>query len=169
MALKNLLDWIRTDRFIIKPKTSLSSTEVEDGRVDIKNGILYTYDATRAKWITIQRNTLIFGRPGTTADQYLNFAGGGVSSKSGYRMIRNGCITGISVQTSIEKNFIIHIRKNDDETNIVSLTVSGFGKSETTTNVNISTDDYLQCYLEFTGTGFGVDDPIVMIEVAWRG
>jgi hypothetical protein len=168
--VKNLLDWIVTEKLKINPKTSLATTELEDGLVDIQGGIVYTYDGARAKWLSVQRQTFIFGRSGTTADQYLNFAGGGISSKSGYRMPRNACVVGMTVQTSNSKNYLIHLRKNDnDAADLVTLTVAGTGQSNTTINREIYANDYLQCYLEFTGTGYGVDDPIVMIEVAWRG
>jgi hypothetical protein len=169
MALKSLLDIIVTDNFKIKPKAALDVSGLEDGRLDIKGGVLYTYDATRTKWLSVQRQTLIFGRSGTTADQYLNFASGGISSKSGYRMPRNACIVGLSVQGSTSDNFTIHIRKNDSAANIESMVVAGYGNSSIATNRELYTADYLQCYLEYSGVAFGVDDPIVMIELAWRG
>ena len=169
MALKNLLDWIVTDRFVIQPKITLPLTDVESGRLSVKDNMLFTYDATRTKWLSVQRNTLVFGRAGTTNNQYLNFAGGGISSKSGYRLLRNAVIVGMSVQTSNPKSYSVHLRRNDEETNIATIVSVSDGIIQTNTDRDVYANQYLQCYLEFTGTGFGVDDPIVMIELAWRG
>ncbi len=171
--IKNLLDWIETERFRIRPTSSLSITDLDDGKMEYKNGILYVYDEGRAKWLSIQRQTLVFGRAGLTNNQYLNFAGGGISSNSGYRLPRHGCIVGVTVQTSTSSNYNIHIRKGDDttgdsEANIQSLTVAGFGAGDIAVNKEIYSGEHLQCYLEYTGSGLGVNDPIVMIEVAWR-
>lgn len=168
MALKTLLDTIVTKDVKFTPYTVLPTTNLTDGQLGMTEGVLYTYDMTRGSWLSVQRQTLIFGRSGTTSDQYLNFAGGGISNKSGYRMMRNACIVGISVQTSNSNNYIIHIRKNDLPDNILSLVVSGEGNEDTTANTNILTTDHLQCYLEYTGAEYGVDDPMVYLEFAWR-
>lgn len=167
--IKNLLDWIVTDKFSLKPKSNLPTTDVMDGTVDMLHGQLYTYDLATDRWLSVQRQTLFFGRVGTTADQYLSMATGVVSDGVGYRLPRNAVITGMSVQSSTSKNYIIHIRKNDNETDLVSMVVAGFGASLTVLDQVIYTPDFVQCYLEFTGTGFGVDNPIVMVELAWRG
>lgn len=167
--IKNLLDWIETQRFRITPVSTLPTTDIEDGRFSYKSGVLYGYDATRSKWLAVQRQSFFFGRTGTTADQYLNTAGGVISHGTGYRLPRNACVTGISVQTSTTKNYKIHLRKNNEEIDLVTLTVAGYGGSSTTVNKELYAGDYIQCYLEFTGTGFGVDDPIVYVELAWRG
>ena len=170
MALKNLLDWIITDKLKIKPKTSLPTVDLEDGQLDIKQGVLCIYDETRGLWLSVQRQTITFGRPDQTSNQYLNYSVGTLpSSVSGFRMMRNACVTGISVQTSDVDSYNIHIRANDVESNIVSLTVTGaFGASDDTINTNLTISDYLQCYLEYTGSGLGCEDPVVMIELAWR-
>ena len=168
MALKNLLDWIVTSTLQLTPRISLPVSDLEDGMVANVDGILYVYDNTRVKWLSVQRQTLVFGRDGNTNNQYLNLAGGGVSSKSGYRLMRNAVIVGISVQTSTSQNYNIHIRKNGSMTDELSLTVSGFGNANVSTNREFQTTDYLQCYLEYIGGGSGVSDPEVWVEMAWR-
>lgn len=168
--LKNLLDWIVADRLTINPKTTLPTTNIEAGRMEFKDGILYTYDSVRGKWLSIQRQTFLFGRAGITNNQYLNMAGNVISTVSGYRMPRNACIVSASAQSATSHNYTIHFRKNDSDTNIYSLPTYGDkGKSVIDINVNISNSEYLQCYLEYLGTGSGVKDPVVMVELAWRG
>lgn len=169
MAIRTLLDWIQTRTFTIVPKTSLPTTDLSDGRLDIKDGILYVYDGTRSKWLSVNRQTVVFGRSGITGNQHLSYMGGGVSSDSGYRPANSATIVSMSVKTSTSDDYSINIRKNDVLTDIASLVVSSTNNAgEITTDVDISVGDYLQCYLEYTGVGSGVEDPVVIIELAWR-
>jgi len=170
MALKNRLDKIFTNIFKIEPKTTLPTSELEDGMVDIKGGILCIYDEVRGKWLSVQRQTFTFGRSGTTANQYLNYGVGELPSvSSGFRLPRNSCIVGMSVQTSEIDSYIIQLRRNGYNVSHFSLgIVSDDGKSDITMNTDLSINDKLQCYLEYTGVGQGVPDPVVMIELAWR-
>lgn len=169
MALRNLLDWIQTTRLRIVPKTSLPSTGLEGGRIEVKNGVLYIYDDIRSKWLSVNRQTLVFGRNGVAGNQYLSYMGGGMSSDSGYRPSNSATIVSMSVQTSTSDDYSIDIRKNDTLTGIASLSVSGSDNAgEITTDVNLTIGDFLQCYLNYTGSGSGVEDPVVVIELAWR-
>ncbi len=170
MALKNILDWLVTKTLTIVPKVSLTSTGMIDGSLEIYDGILYMYDATRTKWLSVNRQTLVFSKAGITADQYLNLAGGVIDSGSGYRIPANSTIVSMSVQSSTTDNYSVSIRKSGSVTDLATLSVPGTdGTSTVSTNTNLTINEDIQCYLNYTGSSAGVEDPVVMIQLAWRG
>ena len=153
----------------LTPKADRSTTGLAAGQIEVgTNGIAYIYDATRAKWLSLQRFQLVFGRSGPTKNQYLPFGTGNLpSNNSGYRMLRNATIIGMSTQLDSSGTCNIHCQKNDETTNIASLAIaSEVGNQRTDLNIDLAAGDFLQSYLEATNT---VKDPVVIIEIAWRG
>uniref|UniRef100_UPI0026226DF9 hypothetical protein n=1 Tax=uncultured Polaribacter sp. TaxID=174711 RepID=UPI0026226DF9 len=130
------------------------------------DGLLYSYDATRSKWLSVDKNMIGWGRStaGTT-NEYLRQYNGTVSLNTGWRMIKDGTITAITVQSNANQTYTIQIRKNDATATIASLGVtSAQGNHDTTINVDFEEGDFLQCYL----SGSSIDYPQVLIEIAWR-
>jgi len=152
----------------IRPKSALPTTGLQDGQMAVKDGILYIYDSTRTKWLSVQREVLVFGRRRKVRNQYLNFAVGNLASNnSGYRIPRDATITAITAQLDASGTCDIHIRRNDTATNIVTLSLSNVnGAVDTSINIDISVNDFLQSYLSASNR---VEDPVVMIEIAYRG
>lgn len=153
----------------LTPKAARSTTGLADGQLEVgTNGLLYAYDATRAKWLSVQRQTLIFGRKGASRNQFLSYGVGSLpSSISGFRMLRNAVIIGISGQLSTPGTCDLHLRSNDAATNIATLSLSSeAGNQRVDLNVDLNAGDYLQNYLEAASR---VNDPVVAIEIAWRG
>ncbi len=153
----------------LTPKASRSTTGLAGGQIEVgTNGIVYVYDSVRAKWISMDRPPFIFGRKGVTKNQYLYFAAGSLPSlNSGYRMLRNAVITGMSCQLDSPGTCSIYIRKDKDTVNIATLTLSSeTGNQRTDLNVDVSAGEGLQCYLESAAV---VNDPMVILEIAWRG
>ena len=150
------------------PKAALPTTGLANGQLAVKDGILCIYDSTRGKWLSVQRQTFVFGRAGTTKNQYLNFGAGSLASNnSGYRMPRNATIVGISGQLDASGTCTMNIRFNDTATNSVVLTITGaIGAADISTNIDCGATDFLQAYLA-TATA-GVEDPVMFIEIAWR-
>ena len=132
------------------------------------NGILCAYDNTRGKWLSVHREVLCFGRRGRSRRQYLAYAAGSLASNnSGYRIMRNATIVGISAQLDASGTCDIYIRKNDATSNIATLSItSSLGSQDVGLNVDIAQTDFLQSYINAPGSG--VQDPMVLIEVAWR-
>ncbi len=128
---------------------------------------MYIYDSTRSAWLSIQRLNCSFGRLGATKDQYINFGGGMMpSNNSGMRMIRDATLTGISVQLDSSGTCNVYIRKNDSATNIATLAVSAAtGAKNAALDVDVSADDFLQCYVEATTA---INDPMVILEYSYR-
>ncbi len=150
--------------------TELSTLPVSGlagGQLGIKDGILYTYDSSRSKWLSVQRMFLSFGRKGKTKNQFLNYSAGSLpSNNSGYRLARNATIVSTTGQLDATGSCDIRVRKNDGASNITTLNISSSdGNSDTTINVDLNADDYLQSYLEAASN---VSDPMLVIEVAWR-
>lgn len=143
-----------------------------NGQLAVINGMLYSYDQSRLKWLSVHRETIAFGRQGVLQNGWLNFWAGELpSNNSGIRMGRNGVITMITAQADkplVNGNADINVRRNDATPNIATLTVvSGTeGNSQDTYNVNVAKDEYLQCRIDKPTTG-GVEDLVVTIEIAY--
>jgi len=110
---------------------------------------------------------LSFGRRGQTKNQYLNYSAGTLTSNnSGYRLARNATIVSMTGQLDTSGSCDVRVRKNDGASNIATLNISSsVGNSDVTANTDVSADDYLQSYLESASK---VEDPMLVIEVAWR-
>jgi len=133
--------------------------------VDNIDGLLYSYDPTRTKWLSVDRNMIGWGRNAAASNEYLRQYNGALSNENGWRMIRNGTITAITVQANAAGTFTIEIRKNDATAVIASLVVSAQpGAHSTTVNINFNQGDFLQCFLN----GTNIQTPQVLIETAWR-
>ncbi|WP_299160609.1 hypothetical protein [uncultured Tenacibaculum sp.] len=153
--------------FKIEPNTT-TPTGTSGGQmyVDSTDGILYIYDNTRTKWLSVHRTMVGWGRnSNNTTNEYLRQFNGAQSNNNGWRMIRNGTITAISAQTNINQTWTIEIRKNDVTTVITSLTMTSVqGNHNNTINVNVNEGDFIQAYCN----GNSIDFPQVLIEIAWR-
>lgn len=151
----------------IVPKASLPSSSLADGQIAIQTGIMYVYDNSRSKWLSIFRFPVYFGRRGLTEDQYLNVCGGVIpSNNSGIRLIRNATIVGMSAQIDASGTATFRVRKNDSATSLASLTVTAAtGAQSSTTNVDLDAGDQIQAYLDSSAK---VEDPVFTIELAWR-
>lgn len=130
------------------------------------NGILYAFDGSRGKWLSVDRTMVGWGRSnGNTSNQYLRQFNGSVSNNNGWRMIRDGTITGISAQSNAADSWTLEIRKNDSSTVIASLTMTAQeGNHSNTLDIDIDEGDFLQAYCN----GVSVAHPQSLIEIAWR-
>ena len=145
------------------------------------DGLLYAYDGTRDKWLSVDRNLIGWGRnsdnagltdpngtinpPLNNGRAYLRQFNGAQSINSGWRMIRDGTITAITVQSNADQTYTVEIRKNDSVNMETSLTVNNNqGNQNTAINIDFDEGDFLQCYLD----GNSIDYPQVLIEIAWR-
>lgn len=148
-------------------QATLPTLDLAGGQLSVKDGILYAYDSTRSKWLSVQRMFLAFGRKGKTKNQWLAFGSGRVySNNSGFRLARNATIISITGQLDSSGTCDIRLRKNDVATNISTLNITAaIGDEDTSIDVDLSASDYLQSYLEAASN---VEDPVVIVELAWR-
>ncbi|MCG8722462.1 hypothetical protein G1K63_02840 [Tenacibaculum finnmarkense] len=153
--------------FKIEPNTT-TPTGRSGGQmfVDNTNGILYIYDGTRAKWLSVDRTMVGWGvNNANTGNEYLRQFNGAQSSQNGWRMVRDGTITAISAQTDINQTWALEIRKNDGTIAIASLTITNQqGNHNNTLNIDVNEGDFIQAYCN----GTNVSHPETLIEIAWR-
>ncbi|WP_282118155.1 beta strand repeat-containing protein [Maribacter aquivivus] len=151
----------------IEPSTS-TPTGTSGGQMFVSNddGILYIYDGTRSKWLSVDRTMVGWGRnSNNTSNEYLRQFNGALSNQNGWRIVRNGTITAISAQSDIDQTWTFEVRKNDATTVIASITMTGVqGNHNNTLNVDINEGDFIQAYCN----GTSVDYPETLIEIAWR-
>lgn len=153
--------------FRIVPKSSLPTTNPDDGQFAVIGGIMYIYDATRSKWLSVQRQFLTFGRRGNTRNQYINFAVGTLASNnSGYRIPRASVVVSMTGQIDSSDTCDLHLRKNDTAANIATLSIStATGASDISTNLSLNANDFLQ---SFCSVAVGnVQDPVFIVEIAY--
>lgn len=152
--------------FTITPDISAPTTNVSDGSVTYVGGIQYNYDGTRAKWLSNDRKFLTAGRSSNNvSNAYLEVDQSIASSDAGYRLLRDGTITGMWAQTRDVETWTFEIRRNSVTTPISSLSiVAARGDSSSITNIDVLQDDEIQFYVN----GTAVSKPVVGIEVAWR-
>ena len=148
-------------------KAALPTTGLAAGQVAVKGGILFVYDGTRSKWLSVERLYLVFGRKGQTAAQYLDFGAGGLpSNNSGLRIPRDACVVAMSGQLDTAGTVNFRLRSNDNTSSVATLALGTVaGAHDTTLNVNISAGDFLQLYSD---NASNVEDPMVVVEIAYR-
>lgn len=138
-----------------------------DSNLKQENGVLYYWDVTRGKWVSVFRETLSFTHDhrNIPVDMWLRIQGGIPSNITGYSVTRDSIITTVSARAENPFSAVFRFRKNGDPTNIVSLTVvsteSGYQNS---LNINLDAGDYIQCFMEVTSGN--VDYPIADVEIA---
>jgi hypothetical protein len=147
----------------------LRDTIVKDSALKQENGVLFYYDISRGKWVSVFREVFSFTHDHRNIpnDMWLRIEGKIPSNINGYLMPRDSVITGLSAKTENLSDCVFRIRKNGVLTDITSLTFSGQTTgSINSLNINLDAGDYIQCFLEVTSGN--VDYPIVNIEVAAR-
>jgi hypothetical protein len=152
----------------LTPTAIAPTTNLADGQVTVGNdGRLYVYDASRSKWLSAQRHTLVFGRRGNSLSQYLAYSAGNLASNnSGIRLAKNATITMMASQLDASGSCDMHVRRNDALANIATININATtGNSSDALNVDVNVNDYLQCAISATTA---VQDPIVIIEYAYR-
>jgi hypothetical protein len=135
-------------------------------------GLLFVYDGSRGKYLSAGRSTLNGGRTTAVAGStvYVRVGDATQSSTAGYRMIRNGTITGFSVvnNNTLTASRDVQIRINDVSalTRTIVIGQSGFNFDQA--NVDFSAGDLLQVSALPGGTGSALNNWITLIEFATR-
>ena len=136
------------------------------------NGLQFVYDGSRGKYLSTSRQTLNGGRAtavaGTTV--YMRVGDATQSSTTGFKMFRNGTITGFSVDNNntLTAARTIQIRVNDS---VVTSSIIGIGSKSTYTNQansDFNAGDVIQISALAGSTGSALANWIVVVEIAWR-
>jgi hypothetical protein len=152
------------------PKANRSTIGLNHGQFELgTDGILYIYDPVRNKWLSVDRKVMAFGREGKSRhSMYLSYYAGELpSSNSGYPFLRNICITGMAGKLNTSSSCNFHCRKDGQLTDIATLQMSGVSYNRRVDlNYDIDYNSFLQMYIEIP---VEVEDPLVVVEYAWRG
>ena len=147
----------------------LRDTIVKDSALKQVNGVLFYYDTSRGKWVSVFREVFSFthNHRNIPNDMWLRIEGKIPSNLNGYLMTRDSVITSLSAKTENIADCVFRIRKNGSPTNIASLTFIGQTTGQLNSlNIDLDAGDYIQCFLEVTSGD--VDYPIVNVEIAAR-
>ncbi|MFW6226209.1 MAG: hypothetical protein ACOC3V_04570 [bacterium] len=149
----------------LDPQTYTPVNGLADGQIINRGGILYIYDGTRNKWLSMMRQNITFGIK--RADGcYLNVADFS-SSNSGWPALRKGTILGMTAQASsgyANKKFIMS--KNNDPTSIYNFSLNNYYLADNILDIDFETNDIIKILAtsEFTTT-YNV---VINLEIAWR-
>jgi len=132
---------------------------------------MFLYDASRGKWLSIDRATYTAGSNKITSSTtgYMDVGQGTMSSKTGFRMPKNGTILGATVQnrSNVSSSRQMTIRINNTISYTLTIPVSNPGGAVGNNgNVDFSKDDIIQIVLESGGST--MRDIQASFEVAWR-
>lgn len=135
--------------------------------------ILFHYDGSRSKWLSINTSTLTCGR--STVDKnvssYMLMGDSVQSSTEGFLLSRNGTIISASVDNSVSLTSTrdTEIRINNSVVNKATLLLTSGNKSVLLNNINqdFNSGDRLQVLVLLNNTDT-LSNVIVMVEVAWR-
>ena len=114
------------------------------------NGILLFFDNTRNKWLSSNREILNYSidHKNVTNNRWVGLTGGVTSNNSGYKLIRNSTITGVSVQTKTNTTCSFEIKKNNDPTIIYSIDLfNESNKVYDDLDLTLVSGDYIQLSL----------------------
>lgn len=152
--------------FVLDPRASAPTTGNADGAVAYSGGVLYVYDGTRAKWLSVDRKEVVFGRKGNSKDIYLRTLDGIATSETGVRISRNATVTALTAQADSAGTWTLEVRRNDVVTTLTSLTVTAAqGNQDITINIDLNQGDELQVYMT---SASGVVSPVGTVEIAYR-
>jgi len=149
----------------ITPIAYTPSASLADGQLCNRAGILYVYDETRVKWVSVDKPTPVFSTQKGDGN-YLT-AGYFSDANSGYVALKDGVIVGVTASGgsgNLTKSF--SVRKNSDPTDILTFSLTAGKYYSDTANVNFSAGDVLQVYC--SADGAAVNAPLVQLIVAWR-
>jgi hypothetical protein len=123
----------------------------------------YVDTSRGGKRLSTNRQTFTAAKKAKAEDVHLQTAAAIATSKTGYRMLHNGTITGIALQLSSTASVQLHIYRNNILTPLVTLNVNGQGGHSYSVNADFAESDVLQFFIE------GIcHNPVGWIEVAWR-
>jgi hypothetical protein len=136
--------------------------------------LLFHYDDSRSKWLTVNKHSLNCGRSSITAGGtiYMRVGDATHSSTVGFKMDRNGTIIGGSIQnvnivTSVKN---VEIRVNNSTINKVTLPISigTSGTSLNNFNLDFNDGDLIQVVCVPGLTGSALSNGIAVVNIAYR-
>lgn len=151
----------------INPQTAPVGTA--DGQLSVIGDKLYMYDLTRAKWLSIENTTLLYGRSGPRSNQVLNFMGNFGNQNSGAFIPMNATIVHISARArggNSTKDFSLEIRNGAGFVSSTTYNLVAREYTNTALNIDINAGEYL--IARIGNTGGNVTDLTLIVWLKWR-
>ena len=149
----------------ITPIAYTPSASLAAGQLCNRGGILYAYDGTRTKWLSVDQ--VIISYYSTSADANYLATGFLGDIDSGFTALRDGTIVSISASGgSGNQTKSFAVRKKGSMTDIITFSLSSGTYSSTATDTDFSAGDVLQVYASADGSP--AKSVRVDLTVVWR-
>src|SRR3989304_2815519 len=118
-------------------------------KTKIVNGIIYSYDVGRSKWLSIGRFNVQYGinHRDISTSRWMAMAPGIYSNNVGFRMLHKGTITTVIIQTK-NISFCNFIIRDLNSTDMLNLSLLEETSRLFETNLDFAETDVLKCYLD---------------------
>lgn len=136
-----------------------------DGQIVNKAGILYVYDGSRQKWLSMQRQNVVFGAKRADG-MYLNLSDF-TSNMSGWPALRDGTILGLTAQSSggcPNKQF--KLLRHGNQTPLLSFSLSSYAYVNGALNIDFQGGELIKI-LASSELGTALNT-IINVEIGWR-
>lgn len=148
----------------INESTSAPTQNLQEGQISLVNGILYKYDLSKNKWLSINKEFPSFTARFGCGNFLSSDKHGGINS--GFTLLRDATITGITANVGFgAQNKTFHIMKNGVYSSIQSFTMINGSFVDDTLSIDAVAGDTIQVYFD---AGAKAYSPRVNIELAWR-
>ena len=136
----------------------------------IVNGITYSFDLTRGKWLSIGRCYISYAinHKNVHSSRWLAISGGICTNNIGFKTpeYNSGILAVATIQTKNITSCSFIIVENNDETGIAILQLNNESEKTINLNTDIQSGAVLKCFVETNGNS--VDYPFVVLECATR-
>lgn len=117
--------------------------------------------------ITSNGATFIFARNGRAKNIYLPLGDGQSSMINGILLPKNATVLSVVADSEGTQDWTLEIRKNGATMSLFSLAAIGGSAYTSAANVDVDQGDRIQMFCN-TSNFWGIQHPVVWIEIAWR-
>ena len=142
---------------------------VSESKQKTVNGIVYLFDSTRGKWLSIERCCILYGinHRNIHSSRWLAIANGIYTNNIGFKIPgRPGTITAATIQIKNINSCSFVIIENDDEAGVVTLELNSENEKSVDLNIDIQSESVLKCFM-ITNDNL-IDYPFVVLKYAAR-
>jgi hypothetical protein len=137
------------------------SSGLAAGQLTVVGGQLYVYDGTRTKWLSVTNIQYQFA-DNSCKGKYMPI-GTVNNANTGYKMLFNGTLVGVTVQGTSATGKQLQIRQAGTAIKSFTLTLGKYTSSND--DVNFNAGDYLQV---FSPADNDLTDVVVSVFIRWR-
>jgi len=136
------------------------------------NGIVYTYDPIRTKWVSIDRTRPVFSEDGLNVTGEWLRLGYAKHGKVGFKVKRPSTIVGVSAELAdlqnrtATKGFIIRKLSGDVNTDLFNFSTVDYTYMATNLNYDLDVGEIAQVWCVNQGAHCAF--PTVILELSWR-